>query len=1099
MVGISGSIREFYTGDYRALEARLVSLVRDLRGAGRLDPILIIVTSRLLGIHLGRHLADMGVSHINIRFLTLEDLADQVALPILHREGKTRMPGFASGMAMAEALRSVMPEADEFYFRGIIDRPGFHEAMLSTIRDLEEALLSPEDLEQAVRTSDAARRLHIRKIGDLARTWKRYRQMLDEVNWVADYQVMRTACEFVPTSPPVANASSILVYGFYDLNALQREFLKRCMDTKHTVFFVPFQNQRAFEFAKPMIRWMTSAGLRAKAAAAADADSDSPPLAHLRCHIFEDTLKPTQYEDAVTFISAPGEAREAREIARLVTAECGRGDVGAHEVGVILRNPDSESDILRDTFQHLGAEPYVPEGIPLSQTSDGRSVLLLLDILVSNYARSDVFEFLTFAELRPQENGSEPGAEASVHRWDAASMAAGIVEGSDEWRERLSKLLSEHRNSSQEEPYEGVRTGQRSFDAADIAALISLMDRLIAFLIAVKVAKTWTQKSMSLLKAIRNLTQGGDSGGRVADAIARLSELDRLSSPPGQAEFRRAVCDLLDSERIRIGRFERQGPAVMGLMAARGIPFRMVVIPGMTEKAFPPVARQDAILLDDEREVINKSTAPAGKGPLHLKSKRRMDEERLLLRLAVGAARERLILTFPRLAIGTAKERLPSSFVLAAAEALTGRNVYFDNVENLRGFLRVPLAQIAVTEPVAAVDQVEFDLATALHGIRKKRLDDVLCMRRYSSFFLDGLRLEAARWGNPVLTAYDGIVAGPEARKLLKRDHSVIGRRVSPTRLEVYAGCPFAYLLGVIMGIEPLEEPERVRTISPLDKGTLVHSILWEFLTTLRQRRQGPLQVQQSDLGLLGRIAERRFQEFEQTCPVGYPLMWQLEKEEMLTYLGEFVEEEIARDDYLPAYFEVRYGMKVRAPEESEISRDEPVALDFGRRQVLLRGRIDRIDISRDGRRARIIDYKTGRARAKSDDLRGGTTLQLPLYIHAASVILKDVHPEVREFFAEYYHLAEQSKTKRHIGFSGECLSAKRGELSCILDTIADGIEGGLFFQLPGEDCRWCGFSPVCGSYQQSVFGRKRGDPRAAPFLRMRGDLGEVADTGEDV
>ena len=40
------------------------------------------------------------------------------------------------------------------------------------------------------------------------------------------------------------------------------------------------------------------------------------------------------------------------------------------------------------------------------------------------------------------------------------------------------------------------------------------------------------------------------------------------------------------------------------------------------------------------------------------------------------------------------------------------------------------------------------------------------------------------------------------------------------------------------MGIEALREPEKEVTITPLDKGTLIHSILWEFFTDLKKRER---------------------------------------------------------------------------------------------------------------------------------------------------------------------------------------------------------------------------------------------------------------------
>jgi superfamily I DNA/RNA helicase len=79
-------------------------------------------------------------------------------------------------------------------------------------------------------------------------------------------------------------------------------------------------------------------------------------------------------------------------------------------------------------------------------------------------------------------------------------------------------------------------------------------------------------------------------------------------------------------------------------MAARGVPFKMVIIPGVAEKSFPPLIRQDAILLDHERKILNRSLGGKETEPLPLKTEGRLEEERLLYRLAIGAAKEKLTL-----------------------------------------------------------------------------------------------------------------------------------------------------------------------------------------------------------------------------------------------------------------------------------------------------------------------------------------------------------------------------------------------------------------------------------------------------------------------
>ena len=98
---------------------------------------------------------------------------------------------------------------------------------------------------------------------------------------------------------------------------------------------------------------------------------------------------------------------------------------------------------------------------------------------------------------------------------------------------------------------------------------------------------------------------------------------------------------------------------------ARGRTFRVVFVPGLAERMFPQKPREDPLLLDKEmREPLDAGL---------FVQDHRAKTERLLLRLAVGAATERLWLSYPRLDVSGARPRVPSFYVLDVLRAVTGR------------------------------------------------------------------------------------------------------------------------------------------------------------------------------------------------------------------------------------------------------------------------------------------------------------------------------------------------------------------------------------------------------------------------------------------
>ena len=62
----------------------------------------------------------------------------------------------------------------------------------------------------------------------------------------------------------------------------------------------------------------------------------------------------------------------------------------------------------------------------------------------------------------------------------------------------------------------------------------------------------------------------------VKEAVKRLSELDVTGITPSRLDFIRLVEEVLQEDAIPVGRFQRNGPAVVNLMAARGVPFKVL-------------------------------------------------------------------------------------------------------------------------------------------------------------------------------------------------------------------------------------------------------------------------------------------------------------------------------------------------------------------------------------------------------------------------------------------------------------------------------------------------------------------------------------------
>ncbi|MFW6108202.1 MAG: PD-(D/E)XK nuclease family protein, partial [bacterium] len=581
-----------------------------------------------------------------------------------------------------------------------------------------------------------------------------------------------------------------------------------------------------------------------------------------------------------------------------------------------------------------------------------------------------------------------------------------------------------------------------------------------------------------VLGVYRRFVRPSEEREAVEEAVAELTRLDQTEEPADAATLARLAREALDGRRVRETAFGAGGPVIVDLMEARGLSFDVVLVPGLVEKGFPAPAPADPLLSDRERARLNA----AG---LALPLKReRAKEERLLFRLAAGAGRTQVVMTYPRLDPSSGRERVPSHFLLRAVEAVTGQRCAYASLEGFAGLERVSGPAFAPAEPAEAWRPAEYDVAVVQRAVAGRHGAEVAYLAELAPCFAAALRAERRRWGEDTFTEYDGVLHSEAALASLAERLGAMPWRLSATALESYAACPFRYFLERVLGVEPLEEPETVTRLSALDRGRLLHDVLYRALVQARAEGTLPLTAEHEEQVLA--TAREAFARAEAEGQTGLAPVWQVERGGLELELRRFVLDEASDTaGYVPRHFEVAFGQ--RAPRgEGDLGDAEGVLFDLGDGRALrLRGRIDRVDVRPADASARVLDYKTGSVPQglKNESFVGGTALQLPLYLRAAQELLGE---EATATLAAYRYVTQRGGY-RTVRFSRETLEARADELRGILRTIAEGIASGRFFAgLGGGACRNCEYRVVCGVAAATAARFKAEDEAAEPYLAMR-------------
>ena len=1040
------------------LEEAFCEVIAALRMRNPLASIYVLVPTHVLGRHLLRTVAHRHGACFNVRFHTFSDLAEIIGIEALVATKRIPLPDLADVLIVRKGINAKVGRTG--YFAPIRESPGTARAVLASLTEIKKAGIAPEDLAAFASGSGSA------KLREFAGVYGEVERLRREAGYFDRSERLTAAAREARASTLLDRSLAFCLYGFSELDHLEAHFAAACLERCSGYAFVP---EDVAEHAGPLIRWFGGQGFAQ--APPRNGRAASGPRALAR-EVFRAGPRDHATACDFTIVSAPGATQETEEVARHILEYTARSGVSFSDVGVLLRHPPAYERTIRDVFAVAGIPFVFLEGTPLSDTLAGRLIRLLIRIRRARYPRADVMEFLGLAPIRPSL--FKAFSKASPVDWDRYSREAGIVEGRDHWerlagmRRRLQWRLDRLRRETAGAPDSpGLKV--LDDDLRSIGVFQYVMNVLLKRLEAIPGRGAIGTVMGALLRALLSVVALPE-GDRAT--IRGLADVVRYSVADEEVTFDAfaTLAEDLLTERLPVTDVYRSGHVVVSsLGAARGLSFKLVLIPGLVERSFPQPARQDPILLDREREALS---ARYGR-PLTVRTQRPA-EERFAFRHAVGAAEDRIVLSYPRLDAATGQVRVASHYLLRVVEALTGQAADYATLERL--VERIPMSRLAAE--AVPCSPAEWDLAAVVRALRARDPRPLAGLPGFAAV-ARGTGAEGARWGRPALTEYDGVLGAVLP----------LPATMAATQLETYGTCPFRYFGDRVLGVRELDEPEAVETISPLDRGALIHDILEGLFGGLVKDGLVPVQASNFDecRVRLRSIAEGLFARFEQSGAVGYPFMWDVEKARILTDLEGVLALELTDDEGLiPRYFEARFGPTPAWAAAPPGSMPHPLEVKVGGRPLRFTGFIDRIDVGAGS--ARVIDYKTGAVRTeRPNKFRGAQSLQLPLYILAADAMLAHQGLAAQTRAAQYYYATGRGKYK-HVPFTRVALDARCSEFLTILETISAGIGQGMFPQHPGKggnNCKWCAFKPVCGQGRVALAERKEGDARLSALQAM--------------
>ena len=888
---------------------------------------LVIVPTRRLAGHVEQRLLERRPAWLGLEVLHFNALAAE----ILADAGQPA-PRVLSSSLIEAILRGVLRRhASNRWSRYVRERPGALAGLVSAVRDLREARVSPEKLAEQTREDGAE--------PDLAPLYRGLCEEFDRLRrerWVDEAGLIEAA---LPHAEGFAvKRHGIWLHGAYEWTGVHTHLVRSLDRGREVRVLFPYETKAPVSrYAERFLELHLRGGDGDQISLETiDPVGDRLTLAAL----YDERARPAPAErPGIVYRSAQGAAAEIKGAVRAALAAVGAG-CPPREIVIAARSLTPYEAALDEVFEQEDLPWTGSLTQPLRNHPAIHDFALLVAVLDEDFPRRGTAELLRSPRIRWDRftHDGEPTRGEYADRW---SRAAGVVGGLEEWSEMLFEWAGRTQG----------RGDERALEAKRIGAMLHRLHECVR----PDEARTWSAHAGQLAALISDaFSREGDVWDDLDSLLGEMRSLETIVGESGPVSFGDMRCWLdaaIDHTERMPHRSDNGGIRVLDMMQLRGITCRRLFLVGMNSGVLPRPPRPDPVLSDELREALAEPGTP-----LAVK-KNGLEEERLLLNLALGAATERIELTWQR-ADEAGRGRTPSLALRETARLSHGTPELAACLRDAAWHPSHPtLALEWIQRTAGMLSAREERLLTALQSVGQPgQLDD------WYPDLTPGLNLlratESFEFRDP---GFDGRIGATE---LTERSWSV-------SALETLARCPLQFFFQRVLRVHEFDEEAAPFELTPREIGQHTHDLLERTYAKLRTEGlfARPLAERTRRAAeILDEVWIDAWRSLAQRLSRRAPALWAVQQARWKGALTRFVAEDLERTD--------AHGWGVP---ETEQAIDHEVPFGEGCSLHLI-GRVDRS--FGDGAERVIGDFKTGKVEGLTNATRmlKAQTLQVPLY-----------------------------------------------------------------------------------------------------------------------
>ncbi|TCS84579.1 PD-(D/E)XK nuclease family protein [Tepidibacillus fermentans] len=981
-------------------------------------------------------------------------------------------------LIVKKAVEKVNQEKGFQYFRDSIHKNGWLHQIEIWLGEIRRANVTPEQLAVFWRE-------HSQKYQELIWIYQTYKQLLEHYSFIDHEEPYYSFLYDVNTEISLDQYHGIVTDQFYDFSPIQMNVLNKMGNLGLDILIhlaIDEKRSDLFQWTRNTIRYLQELDFMIeKGSYEGNGEPINQTIQQLNQSLFSKFPEKIHANSKVHLFESTGIQREVEMMAAEIKSLVWNQKVPLEKIAIIISQLEQYEDSLHRVMRDSGIPIRLAKKERLIHNPFVQAILTLLKALNGQK------EYWISIMLSPYFSWKK---KINPQQWIMIFRECGYPISRSTWNERFEKYLV--RNEGKRENlliYNDVM--QQLFDLQDQLPKKGSHEQFAQYL--QKIERTLKVKEKIKHFFLQNPTDEAAFRDLKAydqwfEIKSELAEIDQLVESEQEIPFWDWLQSLIlacEQSTYEYSQGKKAGIHILKPNQIRGRQFQVVFITGLVEGEFPRAIKNDWLMPDEDRRELRQY------GVFLTLSHDYEKQQKYQFFQSISAATDQIYLVYSA-KTEDGKEQLRSFFIdevldLFQKESIDHRKQDISEV--------IPSHWESCTSERQMITKIYHELYQGFDPLRKK--EALMRKRQYEK--KDRLLWEAIDRGVEVEqrreeldSAYDGILQNPRFKSEIKEQ--LANKVWSTTQLNEANFCRFSYFATHLLKLSEWEEQEE--SLNPIEKGDLFHRILQRFFDRFRQEKEekfSPEHYETYRKWLLD-IAKEEWQLIKnQDLRFLDPVLTDLDFKRILQDVKQILEHEThwrekSSTYFYPQFLELSFGLPIeeemlRNGEIDPSSVKEHAKVKLRERTLLLRGKIDRVDINHQGQFV-VYDYKSGQA-PNPKEIREADHLQLPIYLFVLETLLGfnlDQAVGVAFYTRGEKRQGERPKDNRnkglwksdwleHVGLSKRMKSHVQEEDWKIwlegvkerIEQLLGQLEQGDFGVLPNKECpTYCPYQYIC-------------------------------------